>query len=63
MQDLFRMVKYLPRLPSEIETIVFVKRGVSAAKCLQVRRYVVEQIIKVLEESNPVYHHLMEDPN
>ena len=62
MQDLFTMVNYLPRLPSEIDTDIFVKRGVTAAKFLHVRRGVVQQIIKVLEAINPAYHQLMEDP-
>ena len=55
MQDLSHMVKYLPRLGPEFATIVFVKRGVHDLTLLRVGRPVVQQIMNVLEEHNPVF--------
>ena len=62
MQDLLHMAKYLPRLGPEVATIVFVKRGVNNLTLLRVRRPVVQQILKVLEEHNPIYIKLKKDP-
>ena len=63
MQDLLQMARYLPRLGPEIATIVFVKRGVDHLTMLCVRRPVVQQILKVLEEHNPVFLELKKDLN
>ena len=62
-QDIRNMVKFLPRVASECDTLVIRKKTKAGQKPHYTTRKIVEQLMRVFERHNPGYQELMENPN